>query len=349
LAEHATSPVVPAELEGHPALRAWAILQGGRPRPGRVEVRTVREKVKSAVYRLAGVGPGGCAVIAKRCPAPAARVERTIYEEALPRLPWPSLRYHGLVEEGGPWCWLFLEDAGPEKFAPDSAAHRALAGRWLGRLHTSAARLAGAVPLPDRGPAHSRELLRAARQGLLRGLVNPALPPEGREVLWVVVGQCDALEAGWPALEDCCAGVPATLVHGDFRRKNVCVRGGADGPALFPVDWEMAGWGPPAIDLARSRGGAPQVDLPVYWAAVRGDWPDLDLGAVERLALAGTVFQRLAAICWECPGLASPWPEKAIASLRIYHAQVDQALRALRTACAWDGKASAGVRLADRS
>src|SRR5262249_46288759 len=134
----------------------------------------------------------------------------------------------------------------------------------------------------------------------------------------------------WHALEECCGRTPATLVHGDFRRKNVRVRGGPDGIGLFPVDWETAGWGSPAADLAPSRGLLPQVDLPAYRAAVRECWPGLDLEAVERLAQAGTVFRRLAAIHWECPRLDSPWPQNAIESLRVYHAEIAEALRALR-------------------
>jgi aminoglycoside phosphotransferase (APT) family kinase protein len=167
-------------------------------------------------------------------------------------------------------------------------------------------------------------------------LCNPALPAGGPEVLRAVVGQLDAVEAGWHALAECGAGIPTTLVHGDFRRKNVRVRGGPDGIALFPIDWELAGWGTPAADLALSRRGFPQVDLPAYWSVVGGYWPGLDVGAVERLAQAGTVFQRLTAISWECPAVASPWPQKAIESLKIYQADIAQALRELNRR-AFDG------------
>jgi aminoglycoside phosphotransferase (APT) family kinase protein len=256
-------------------------------------------------------------------------VERAVYAEVLPRLPLPAPRYYGLVEEGDAWCWLFLEDAGGVKFSPDRAADRALAARWLGCLHTAAAGLAGAPALPDRGPGYYREQMRAARPALLRALGNPALPTGGREVLREVAGLCDTLEAGWPALAACCAGVPATLVHGDFRRKNVLVRADPGGPALFPFDWETAGWGLPAADLAPSRGLPSQIDLPAYWSAVRGHWPGLGQEGVERLARAGIVFRRLAAVAWECARVASPWPQKAVASLRIYHAEIAQTLREL--------------------
>jgi hypothetical protein len=325
--EPAARTALRADLSDHPAVKAWERLRPERAWPEGVE--TLHTETKSVIYRLAGAGTGGSAVIAKHCPAPAALVERTVYEAILPRLPLPALRYHGFVEEGGPWCWLFLEDAGREKYSPGCQAHRTRAARWLGRLHTSAAGLAGSAPLPNRGPGSYREQLRSARQALLDGLGNPALPAGGPEVLRAVVGQLDTVEAGWQVLEECCAGIPPTLVHGDFRRKNVRVRGGPDGIALFAIDWEMAGWGTPAADLALSRRGFPQVDLPAYRSLVGRYWPALDLGGVERLARAGTVFQGLVAIHWECPRLTMPWPQKAFGSLKIYHAQIAQALQEL--------------------
>jgi hypothetical protein len=329
-----TDPLAETELVEHPAVKAWGRLRPEGARPQGVE--TAHATTKSVIYRLWGAGAGGSGVIAKRCLAPGALVERAVYAEVLPRLPLPALRYYGFVEEGGPWCWLFLEDAGREKFSPDSEAHRTLAGRWLARLHTSSAGVAGSPPLPDRGPRSYLEQLRSARQALRQGLCNPALPAGGREVLRAMLAQLDTVEAGWHALEDCCAGIPATLVHGDFRRKNVLVRATAGGPALAAVDWETAGWGAPAADLALSRRGLPQVDLRAYCSLVGGHWRGLGLGAVGRLALVGTVFRRLAAIHWEYPRLASPWPQRAIESLEIYRTDIAQALQGL-SRCPSDG------------
>jgi len=94
-----------------------------------------------------------------------------------------------------------------------------------------------------------------------------------------------------------CAGVPSTLVHGDFRPKNAYLRDDGAGMCLFPIDWEMAGWGVPAADLTR-------VDLRAYWAVVRERWPDVDLGTVERLALFGQIFRLLAGIGWAATNFA---------------------------------------------
>src|SRR5205814_3728573 len=50
------------------------------------------------VYRLQGAGPDSSAVIAKRSRKADALIERTIYEEILPRVTVPSLRYYGFLE-----------------------------------------------------------------------------------------------------------------------------------------------------------------------------------------------------------------------------------------------------------
>jgi hypothetical protein len=320
VAEQALREVPRTDLADHPAVRAWEKLRPGQARPE--SVATLGDK-KSVIYRLAGVDRGGSAVIAKHCQKATALIERAVYEEILPHLPLTTLHYYGFVEDG-PSSWLFLEDAGREKFSPLSEGHRALAAQWLGHMHTSAARVAAAARLPDRGPGHYLEQLRSARQIILR---NPALPGAGRAVLRAVVSQGDALELRWDEVEKSCAGLPATLVHGDFRRKNLCVRTGQAGTALFAVDWEMAGWGVPAADLAPSRGVVAQVNLPVYWSIVREHWPGLDVRALERLANVGTIFRRLAAVHWAC-WAAARWPAKVIDSMRVSQAEMAHAVRA---------------------
>jgi hypothetical protein len=301
-------------VEVHPAARAWQELQ-----PGRVEsesIETLKETEKSVVYRLKGVGPGGSAVIAKRCRTTTASIERTVYEDILPHLPITALHYYGCTQQDGEFCWLFLEDAGEQRYSPYSKEHCALVGRWLGLLHTSAARLAAAARLPDRGPGHYLEHLRSARHTILRYLTNPALSGDDVTVLHAIVAQCDFLESRWSQVETCCAGIPLTLVHGDFRPKNVHVRRDHGGSALFPIDWETAGWGVPAPDLAH-------VDLTVYWTVVRESWPTVDLQALQQLATLGKVFRRLAAMNWQSMSLE-------MASMRIYHAELSDAIQAVQ-------------------
>jgi hypothetical protein len=251
---------------------------------------------------------------------PGALIERAVYEEILPDVPVTSPRFYGQATDGDEFGWLFMEDVGEERFSAASPAHRTLAAQWLGRLHSSAAPLDAAARLPDRGPAHYLDHLHVGCEAISGNLHNPGLSPEDREILGAVVAQCDALELRWAEIERFCADIPATLVHGDFRSKNIRMRALDSGMALFPIDWETAGWGVPAADLAAPRGQTPAalVDLGTYASIAREHWPGLDEGTLQGLVTVGGVFRRLAAISWESLGLAHRWPQKAVASMRIY-------------------------------
>ncbi len=323
-----TNEMNSANLLEHPAVVAWRELRPERVVPDSIEV--LKTHLKSAIYRLEGVGRGGTAVIAKRCLTASAAIERTIYEEILPHLPVASLHFYGMIDgEDGEFDWLFLEDAGEERFSPSSEEHRTLAAQWLGRMHSTAARLAATAHLPDRGPAHYLEHLRSGRDTIRRNLANPVLTADDLAMLEAIMAQCDALEQSWSQIERVCADLPATLVHGDFRPKNVRVRSDESGQSLFPLDWETAGWGVPAADLAPARGltPIPQVDLTTYEAIVREYWPELDLPALRQLVALGRIFRRLAAISWESLGLAYEWREKPMTSMMVYQAELAEALQ----------------------
>jgi len=317
-----------SELFAHPAVVAWRRLW---PELVPVSVEELRERPSSAIYALAGLGPRGSAVIAKRSRAARAMVERTIYEEVLPDLPVSVPRFYGMTESADGFCWLFTEDVGEEPFSPASPTQRTLAAQWLGRLHSAAARLDAAARLPDRGPAHYLDHLRHGRDTICRSLDNPAISAEDRQLLKTVSAQCDALERAWGGIERFCADVPRTLVHGDFRPKNVRLHVIGTSTTLFAFDWEMAGWGVPAPDLAVSPGFAKrrlavspgeavaeQVDLATYASIAHDYWPGVDAAALEELVVVGAVFRRLVAIGWESPSLSYESPQKAVASMRVY-------------------------------
>ncbi len=326
--------IICTDLLEHPAVVAWRELRPERVVPNSIEV--LKTHPKSVIYRLAVVGRGGTAVIAKRCLAAGAAIERTIYEEILPHLPVASLHFYGMIDgENDGFGWLFLEDVGEERFSLSSEEHRTLAAQWLGRMHSTAARLASATRLaatarlPDRGPAHYLEHLRSGRDTIGRNLANPNLTADDLATLEAIVAQCDTLEQGWSQIERFCADLPSTLVHGDFRSKNVRVRRDESGQSLFPLDWETAGWGVPAADLAPARGltPIPQVDLMTYEAIVREYWPGLDLPTLRQLVTLGRIFRRLAAINWESLGLAYEWLEKPMTSMKVYQAELAEALQ----------------------
>ena len=306
-----------SELFAHPAVVAWRRLWPELVPEG---VEELRERPTSAIYALTGLDSRGSAVIAKRSRAARALVERTIYEEVLPDLPVGVPRFYGMTESGDGFCWLFTEDVGEEPFSPASPTHRTLAAQWLGRLHSAAARLDAAARLPDRGPAHYLDHLRHGRETICRNLDNPAISAEDRRLLRAVSAQCDALERAWCGIERFCAGVPRTLVHGDFRPKNVRLHVIGTSTTLFAFDWEMAGWGIPAPDLAASRGVSPveHVDLATYASIAHDYWPRVDAAALEELVVVGSVFRRLAAIDWESLSLSREAPHWAVANMGVY-------------------------------
>src|SRR5690348_464373 len=97
----------------HPALRAWSEISGFHSASTSAEL--LKDRSESQVYRLAGLGPEGAAVIAKRYPELKALCERMIYDRVLRCLPMVSLRHHGLINEKGTgFCWAFFEDAAGE-------------------------------------------------------------------------------------------------------------------------------------------------------------------------------------------------------------------------------------------
>ena len=317
--------VLSGNLGWHPAVAAWRELVPGAPDPERIEV--LRQGKKSTTYRLVESTPGGASIIAQRACMAKARTERTVYEEILPHLPVTSPRYYGCRAEDPHFVWLFLEDIGDERYTPTDRAQQALAGRWVGLMHTAAAHLPAARGLPDGGPPRYLDHLRGGLQTVRANLANPALTADDAATLGRLASDLDRLESAWAALERACTGLPATLVHGDLQRKNLYIRDGAGQTALYAIDWETAGWGVPAADLAR-------IDLPTYWSVVRSVWHHVRLEDVRRLGVVGRIFRELVAIRWVSPQLAYDSPlylSRPISWLRIMHGRLSDAVRELGT------------------
>jgi hypothetical protein len=319
----------------HPAMQAWSQLYSKRSKPNFIEL--LSEGRKSCVYRLDGVGPGGTAVIAKRSMAREAHVEQTIYEEVLPDLPISSLTFYGVVDEPGTeFRWLFLEDAENANFTYFSEQHRKLAARWLGLMHVCAERVFAVSRLPDRGPQHYLDHLHSSRRIIEGNLGDPALHSQDLEVLDSILLQGRLLESRWMRVVELCRRYPRTLVHCDFAHKNLRVRSNPSGINLVAFDWEMAGCGIPAPDIAewsgrgvprRITGSLPDSELVDYWEVVRESWSYLDFPAMKELAELGAVFRLLLAISWESESIGRGW--WPIEELRGYQADLAIALENL--------------------
>jgi aminoglycoside phosphotransferase (APT) family kinase protein len=134
-----------------------------------------------------------------------------------------------------------------------------------------------------------------------------------------LVSQLDSLELRWKEVEAPCAGVPSTLVHGDFRPKNVRLRRRDTTLSILPLDWETAGRGVPARDIS-------DVPVDVYWSVVHDSWPDLSMQAVRSLANIGKLFQWLAALDWESTSFIANPIEKAMRNMRVCRAWLESAM-----------------------
>jgi aminoglycoside phosphotransferase (APT) family kinase protein len=80
--------------------------------------------------------------------------------------------------------------------------------------------------------------------------------------------------------------MPATLVHGDLAAQNMVswVAGGRR--ELVVLDWDKAGWGVPAVDLAH-------LSLADYSAGVIAASPSHPRSDLESVAWAGRLFRVL--------------------------------------------------------
>lgn len=323
--------VANGDLGRNPAARAWASL-GGAP-PASVALLRRASRSKPAIHRLTFAAPAAPAVFAKHYHAASLALERRIYETVLPRLPVTAARYRGACEDDDGLAWMFVEDVGEQCMSPADPEHQVLAARWLGLLHRSAADVVASEPLPDAGPDRYLAHLREARAEIRRHSGNRALTPADREVLGAVLAQGEMLESRWARIERACEGFPVTLVHADFQPKNVRIRATEAGPAICPIDWETAGRGVPAADLARSSGRklVMHVDPGTYESTVRERWPQLDAVSIRRLSILGHVFQPLAGIQWACASLrfeSAPCLVGPVGSMRHYHARISEALEA---------------------
>lgn len=280
-------------LDGHPSVVAWRTVHPHGALQTRIDVYS--ESSNWLLCALVGAGPAGSTVFAKRRVASTARTERTVYERILPSLPIATPRCYGCHEDDG-FVWFLLEAVKGEPYDARNPQHLAMAGAFVATMHTHSAPLMEDAHLPEAGSARYLAHLVSGRERLRHGMTTSrALDSAGRSILEQVVERLDRVEAGWPLLHARCLDAPVTLVHADFRPKNVFVR--HDKAGLVAFDWETAGWGPPAPDLTR-------IDLGAYWQTARHRWGSVSFETVRAWAEVGHLFQTLAAIDWESTKLA---------------------------------------------
>jgi hypothetical protein len=308
----------------HPAARAWRKLGSIHALPDKIDVLK-DDKPEWGVYRLLGAGPQGASVIAKRCDSEAAGIEYSIYRDVLPHLAISALQCYGLVADNNArYSWLFLEDAGDGEYSSGVEDHRILAGRWLGAMNSSARQLPLASRLPDLGPASYLEVLRLARGMTQENSLHPAFDNDDRRMLSAIASHCEFLETQWGRVEQFCAAMPRTLVHGDLSPWNARIRVDRTGPSLLVMDWESAGWGVPAADLTQFAGNALSPDIAAYWSVAQGCWPGLDFSDARLLAGLGTVFRWINAVAWANWGFRDSAIDWFTTEMKCYEPEIDE-------------------------
>ena len=324
------------DLLDHPAVNAWDKLWPARVKPEGIEV--LKQKKKGAVYRLAGVGPGNSAIIAKRARQEKAVIECTIYEKVLPYLPMSTLHYYGSIEEhDGRFWWLFLEDAGDQQYSPSVREHRAIAAQWFGVMHTSAKHVDLKTHLPCRGPNLYLIYLDSICELVPQILASPALSTDDLVVMASILSMCEFLQAHWSQIESFCERIPRTFIHDDCLAKNVHVRTTRDGLTIAPFDWGGAGWGLPATDLGQLRlpyrGQPPEnPDFVTYLSCVRDMWPSFDVQTIRQLANLGQMFWSIKVIRRTLPEFDYDWVqiEHVMYNLKIYETTLADSIRFAR-------------------
>jgi len=308
------------DLRNHPATIAWRSLGPERPVPQQITVLKPPYQ-KSAVYRLDGVEESGAAVIAKRCARATVTVESTVYERILPHIPHPTLRFYGSLDEPDlESAWMFIQDAGGVPYSTREPDHQVLAARWLAVLHTSAEPLQNQVALPDRGLDHYyRDILGPAKDVLTAVRRNSAFDSEDFLLLERLASRCDVVRSHWSTIHDLWRELPRTFVHGGFYGKNAHVGRQEGHQVLLAFDFESAGWGVPAIDLAHEN-------LVVYHAEIQHRWPGVTLELLARAAAIGRSLWALKSIIGEESVLNSPWVRKAMDKMRYYDGELAKAI-----------------------
>jgi aminoglycoside phosphotransferase (APT) family kinase protein len=309
-------------IDDHPAVLAWA-RTGAGPAPSEIRILKERSKGirKSAVYWLRGAGPDGSAVIAKLARRDAAALETLLYRDLLPHTRVGAPRFHGAVDAGEVFTWLFLEHIDGERYTPRRVEHRVAAGTWLGELHAAALEAGRDERLPDRGPDHFLTWVLEARDAMAAAVGYPDMTRDETRVAEQLRKSLDELAARWDEVVRTAALLPSTLVHGDLVRKNLVVRRRAGAFGVVALDWEKGGWGAPALDLAygeESKSFAANPCLEAYGRALEARGRRVDPEAIRRSAAIGTALRCVSAIVWTAAELSAAWVHRPMAYMTVY-------------------------------
>lgn len=306
------------------AVSAWAALSGEHVAIERITV--LKESKKSRVYRLGAVGPGGASVIAKRH-AELRTTERKILEAVSPDLPVRLPAFLGSLSAGEA-TWHFVEDLGSRSFDWEVPGHAEALASWLALIHTTPL-VHHRQHLPSRDHEHYLGHLHRARKSVTCALDGATATPEERKLFNEAHSFFEELLGVWDSVALLSRLLPATLLHGDLQPKNILVDAGGTDVQLIVLDWEMSGWGSPAVDIAAlDRMTVDGRILSSYWTLLGAH--GLDAHDQRRFVLCGGVLRRLAALDWATLSLTFPrWGDKPIRRLQKFSGEIRTLAHAL--------------------
>jgi aminoglycoside phosphotransferase (APT) family kinase protein len=288
-------------------------------------VTLVSESRKSVVYRTRMVD--GTTYILKRHPITRAEAEARIYRDVLDPLGLPSPRCFGTFAEPAArdHAWLVMGDAGDERAQPGSVTDGRVAAQWLAAAHLATAGDPPTAVLEARHAAFYAEALDRGLERLAAAASSPHRPSAtAQRVLESLYSGLTRVQARWEVVPDVCASAPIVLAHGDFVPKNLAMAR-APRPTLLPLDWEVAGAGPPATDIAELTQAWPRA-LDVYASLVAPAWPALRGSLLTALVGVGRVWRVILATDWATEGLMSRGESNITGRLGTYVQWLDAAL-----------------------
>jgi hypothetical protein len=287
---------IESDLSEHSVVKAWLKINPDHAMPNRVEHIRRLTSSKSFICRLPGVGKGGSSVIAKRCPMAPGLVEKFVYEDVLPRLPVSQLEYYGSYQEGGEFVWLFMEDALGRRFTFSNVGDRRAAVKWLATFHTSSSRLGKPTNIKEKTPAYYLSRLQSVQNTFRTNIDDRAFSEVEKKTLMDALTKSETIASSYNEIQVLYDRLPHCFTHGDFKKKNIHIRGDQEQNDIFVFDWESVGWGIPGIDMWK-------LDEGEYRHCVCEHWPQIDSDMILDIKHLGTIFRAIDAFYWEAESL----------------------------------------------
>jgi Phosphotransferase enzyme family len=168
--------------------------------------------------------------------------ERRVYEDLLDDGELGTARLYGARwDRSAARFWLLLEFVDADRLAYCTFPHWLAAAAWLGRLHGRFGQQPERLRRSGYLVRHDADFFVDAAERALQAV--SALSCALAQRVATVLEHYDPVVAVM-------AREPQTLVHGSYRPQNVLVVRSSRPPRICPTDWELAGFGRAAYDLA---------------------------------------------------------------------------------------------------